>query len=142
MDYNKSAEDIFMNMVRLSKHVAIKNMGDISKGEMAILGYLHFGHDGATAGELSEVSCVVSSRIAAVLNSLEKKGYAERKPDPRDKRRVLVHITDAGRKMTAKRYEEGVEMVEASLCVLGEEDTIALQRIFRKLVEHEGTIKW
>ena len=33
-------------------------------------------------------------------------------------------------------------MVEASLCVLGEEDTIALQRIFRKLVEHEGTIKW
>ena len=77
-----------------------------------------------------------------MLNSLEKKGYAERKPDPQDKRRVLVHITDAGRKMTAKRYEEGVEMGEASLCVLGEEDTIALQRIFRKLVEHEGTIKW
>ena len=33
-------------------------------------------------------------------------------------------------------------MVEASLSVLAEEDTIALQRIFRKLVEHEETIKW
>ena len=30
MDYKKSAENIFMNMLRLSKHVAIKNMGDIT----------------------------------------------------------------------------------------------------------------
>lgn len=136
MDYKKSAEDIFKNMAKLSKHVAIKNMSDISKGEMAILGYLHFGHDGATAGELSDVSCVVSSRIAAVLNALEKKGYAVRKPDPQDKRRVLVHITEAGHKEVIQRYKEGIEAIADSLLTLGEEDTLALQRILKKLVEH------
>lgn len=136
MDYKKSAEDIFKNMAQLSKHVAIKSMSDISKGEMAILGYLHFGHDGATAGELSEVSCVVSSRIAAVLNALEKKGYAVRKPDPQDKRRVLVHITEAGHKEVIQRHKEGIEAIAASLLTLGEADTLALQRILKKLVEH------
>lgn len=141
MDYKKSAEDIFKNMAKLSKHVAIKNMNDISKGEMAILGYLHFEHDGATPGELSEVSCVVSSRIAAVLNALEKKEYAIRRPDPQDKRRVLVHITQAGHAEVIKRYQKGIDEIAASLLILGEEDTLALQRILKKLVKHEEKSK-
>lgn len=141
MDYRKSAEDIFKNMTRLIKHVAIKNISDLSKGEMAILGYLHFEHDGATAGELSEVSCVVSSRIAAVLNALEKKGYAKRKPDPQDKRKVLVHITEAGHEKVVRKYEEGIREIAVFLLTLGEEDTLVLQRILRKLVEHEEILK-
>ncbi|MCM1178894.1 MAG: MarR family transcriptional regulator [Clostridium sp.] len=136
MDYRQSAEDIFKNMARLSKHVTIQHMSDISKGEMAILGYLHFVHDGATAGELSEASCVVSSRIAAVLNALEKKGYARRKPDPRDKRKVLVHITETGHEEVIRRYEEGINEIAVFLLSLGEEDTLALQRILHKIVEH------
>ena len=141
MDYEKSAEDIFKNMARLSRHVVIKNMSDISKGEMAILGYLHFEHDGATAGELSKVSCVVSSRIAAVLNALEKKGYAKREPDPQDKRKVLVHITKAGHEEVVRRYEEGIREIAEFLLTLGEEDTLVLQRILKKLVEHEEILK-
>lgn len=137
MNYRESAENIFMNIGLIRKHVTLKGMSDVSKGEMAILGYLHFAHDGATAGELSEVSCVVSSRIAAVLNSLEKKGYAMRKPDLEDKRRVQVYITEEGRTVVTHKYEEVITAIENSLALLGEEDTFALMRILEKLAEHE-----
>lgn len=137
MNYRESAENIFMNIGLLRKQVILKGVDDISKGEMAILGYLNFAHDGATAGELSEVTCVVSSRIAAVLNSLEKKGYAMRKTDLKDKRKVQVYITEEGRMVVARKYEEVITAVEKSLSLLGEEDTLALMRILEKLTKNE-----
>ena len=137
MDYKVSAEAVFKNIRMLGRHVTMRNMTGVSKGEMAILGYLHFVHDGATAGELSETSCVVSSRIAAVLNALEKKDWAVRKPDPEDKRRVLVYITELGRQTAEIKHKEVIEGIANTLSVIGEEDTQALLRILEKLVMHE-----
>lgn len=140
MDYREKAEELFVNMTQMSKHVTMKGVGDIAKGELSILGYLQYSHNGATAGELSEVTCVVSSRIAAVLNSLEKKGYAERRRDLKDKRKVLVYITEDGREFVQHKYNCVIDAVGKSLSLLGEEDTMALLRIVKKLAEQEEYI--
>lgn len=137
MDYNKCAKEVFGDMRTLGKHVAIKKMQNVSNGEMAILAYLLLEHDGASAGELSSVSCVVSSRIAAVLNSLEKKGFARRESDPSDRRKVLVYITEDGKSAVLQEYNNVIVCVERALRVLGQEDTVALQRILKKLIEKE-----
>ena len=65
-------------------------------GEMAVMRLLHNSRQKMTAGELSSRLDMTTSRIAAVLGSLQKKGLLERESDEKDRRRVLVFLTEAG----------------------------------------------
>ena len=64
-----------------------------SQGEMRLLGCLHAGADGRTAGELSMLLELSTARIAAMLNNLERKGAITRARDEADRRRVVVRLT-------------------------------------------------
>ncbi len=55
-----------------------------------------------TAGALAQESGLSTGAITAVIDRLEKAGYAQRVPDPADRRRVLVELTDKAR---AAAYE-------------------------------------
>jgi DNA-binding MarR family transcriptional regulator len=55
-----------------------------------------------SAGELAAATRLTTGAITAVIDRLERAGYARRVPDPNDRRRVLVEITEAARKATAE----------------------------------------
>lgn len=129
------AEDGFENMCRIHRLTGLKAINDISKGEMAVLGYLVYEHNEATAGELSDTLGMGSSRIAAILNTLTQKGLAKRNPDPEDGRRVLVYVTDKGREEAHRKRDEANAHMAEFLSLLGEEDAKAFLRIIRKAVE-------
>src|SRR4051812_27434130 len=57
---------------------------------------------GLTQQELAEVSHVDRSSMVALLDDLEERGLAERRPDPEDRRKRLVHLTRKGRGMVDK----------------------------------------
>jgi len=67
-----------------------------------------------TAGELAEESGLTPGAITTVLDRLEKGGYANRVPDPADRRRVLVVSTVATREIGA-RIQGEVELATRSL---------------------------
>ena len=72
-------------------------------GEMAVMRLLHNGtKKKMTAGELSSRLSMTTSRVAAVLGSLEKKGLLERENDAVDRRCVLVSLTRAGEALCEK----------------------------------------
>jgi DNA-binding MarR family transcriptional regulator len=50
-----------------------------------------------TAGTLAERSGLTTAAVTAVLDRLERAGYARRVSDPGDRRRVLVEMTDLAR---------------------------------------------
>ena len=70
-----------------------------SQGEMRLLGCLHAGADGRTAGELSMLLELSTARIAAMLNNLERKGAITRARDEADRRRVVVCLAEVYRRM-------------------------------------------
>jgi DNA-binding MarR family transcriptional regulator len=51
-------------------------------------------HGRMTAGRLAELSGLSTGAVTAVVDRLERAGYAQRVPDPRDRRRVLVELTE------------------------------------------------
>jgi DNA-binding MarR family transcriptional regulator len=50
---------------------------------------------GLTAGELAVQSGLTNGAITGVLDRLERAGFAQRVPDPGDRRRVYVQVTAA-----------------------------------------------
>ncbi|MGO9907056.1 MAG: MarR family transcriptional regulator [Solirubrobacteraceae bacterium] len=61
-------------------------------------------HGSMSAGDLAEASRLSTGAITAVIDRLERAGFARRVPDPSDRRRVLVEITP-------KAYEAAFELM-------------------------------
>lgn len=135
MNYEDYAKELFACFHKFHKYTALRNINDSFRGEMAVLTYLSDGHDGATAGELTRIFQIGSSRIAAILNTLEKKNLARRMPDPKDKRKVCVCITDTGRNLTLKKKQEALGYMTDFLSSIGEEDTATFLRIIQKFTD-------
>ena len=103
-------------------------------GEMAVMRLLHNGSKRKmTAGELSSRLSMTTSRIAAVLGSLEKKGLLERENDEVDRRRVLVSLTQAGDELCEKRRQHFMKKIGLLISMLGDdapEFVRLLERVF------------
>jgi DNA-binding MarR family transcriptional regulator len=68
--------------------------------------------EGITVSELAELARVRKQTMAQAVEQLERMGYVERRPNPRDHRSRLVFLTDRGASVkpvthaTAERVEE------------------------------------
>jgi DNA-binding MarR family transcriptional regulator len=73
----------------------------LNRTDLRCLGIL-YRRGRVTAGELAEESGLTPGAITTVLDRLERGGYANRVPDPTDRRRVLVVSTVATREIGAR----------------------------------------
>jgi DNA-binding MarR family transcriptional regulator len=57
-----------------------------------------------TAGEIATQTGLSSGAVTAMLDRLTRDGFVQRLPDPSDRRRVLVQLTDKARQLAADIY--------------------------------------
>jgi DNA-binding MarR family transcriptional regulator len=57
-----------------------------------------------TPGEIAVQTGLTSGAVTAMLDRLERVGLVQRRPDPSDRRRVLVRLTDKSRQFTSEIY--------------------------------------
>ena len=60
-------------------------------------------YPGVSAGELSEILHLHPSTLTGVLRRLVDRGLLERRPDPADARRALLHLSTKGRALDTLR---------------------------------------
>ncbi|HTT94433.1 MAG TPA: MarR family transcriptional regulator [Solirubrobacterales bacterium] len=69
-----------------------------------------------SAGELAERAGLTSGALTAVIDRLEDKGYVRRMPDPQDRRRVLLEVTERMQKRAWELWgplaERGIPQLE------------------------------
>lgn len=58
----------------------------------------------ATAGEIAVQTGLTSGAVTAMLDRLQRVDLVQRMPDPSDRRRVLVQMTDKARRLAAEIY--------------------------------------
>jgi DNA-binding MarR family transcriptional regulator len=68
-----------------------------------------------TAGRLAEASGLTTGAITAVLDRLERGGYARRVRDKSDRRRVLVELTEKTRRLGAEMFADLARTVAVEL---------------------------
>jgi len=89
-------------------------VGDLTLSERSVLARLE--RDGAESpGTLAELERVRPQAMATTLASLEERRLVSRRPDPADRRRAVMTVTDAGRKVLADRRSESVQNLAAVL---------------------------
>ncbi|MGN6188580.1 MAG: MarR family winged helix-turn-helix transcriptional regulator [Conexibacter sp.] len=95
-------------------------------------------HDGAPQQALGEALCIDANNLVLLLNELEGAGYVERRRDPLDRRRHLVHITAKGRRALdrAERAQERVE--DEVLATLSAEERETLRELLARALSDAG----
>ena len=135
MNYSQLAAETIEYTAFLSREtLKLLPRGAIS-GEMGILLFLIKNTDGMGAGQISRCMNVSTGRVASVLKNLEKKKLIVRKKDGIDKRKIMVVITDEGKKQALEHYDKILNSVENILRLIGEEDAIEAARLLKKIAE-------
>lgn len=149
MDYTALAREYMAILYKMRKRKSPKRINDSLHGEQFVLTYISKHGGSVIPSEISNEMGISTARIAAALGSLESKGLITRRIDERDRRRILVELTQAGQ--TQQRTHEKMIMgvLVRMLEDLGEEDSVEFLRILQKLSErmpeeffgHETAIK-
>jgi DNA-binding MarR family transcriptional regulator len=84
---------------------AVYEPADLARGAFRILVMAYLEPDGVDPSTIAERSSTAPASVSGVLNTLQKRGLVERVTDTNDRRRVRVHLTDAGR----RAVEEGTQ---------------------------------
>lgn len=137
MDYRRCAEELIDYTLKSEERLysIVKNIRNLIHGENGALAYLLEKGECVSAKELSEQLKVNTSRVAAILNALEKKGYVVRRPDPSDHRKVCVTITDSGREHILLIRKMLLDKCSSSLSRLGEEEASMYLQIMKHICE-------
>lgn len=91
-----------------------------------------------SAGKLATEAGLTTGAITAVLDRLEDKGLVRRVPDPDDRRRILVEVTDRQREAAARLYLPLKAMADPWFEDLSEDDIrllISFNRVSREVNE-------
>jgi DNA-binding MarR family transcriptional regulator len=143
-------EGVVDRMQTISKHVGrafektLAGHG-LSHGEYKLLLRLATRSDGRrmSAGELSRALMLSSGAMTNRLDRLEAAGLVRRVPDPRDRRGVLVELTEQGEKQIDEAVTEQAAREIAVLGALSPKELTQLNGLLRKVLtsleaaEHE-----
>ncbi len=82
--------------------------------------------------DLAELLACTRATVTGIVDTMERKGLVERRPNPDDRRSLLVKLTDKGK--TLVQSTPGLEKTFGSCCdVLSPVETYELSRLLKKL---------
>lgn len=138
MDYDLLAKEFMETMHHMRKRKGQKELNDSMQGESFVLFYISHHKDNVTPSDISNAMGITSARIAATLNSLESKGFIERRIDTQDRRRILIDLTKTGKEHVQKHYDMVMTITKNMLKYLGEDDSKEFIRIMKRLADRGG----
>lgn len=135
MEYEVLAREFMECMHMIKKAGPQKPIEESMRGEAFVIQFLSHHGDSVLPSEISNIMGISTARIAATLNSLEKKGWITRRIDTDDRRRILVDLTSEGKAHAEQHHRHMMENTIKLLSMLGEEDAREYVRLSRKLAE-------
>lgn len=91
-------------------------------------------YDGLSQQDVSRMLGIDPNVLVGVIDDLEARGFAERRRNPEDRRRHLVHVTDAGRDAVATSRRLLGDAEDAFFAVLTDAEKAVLRTASDKLL--------
>ncbi|GAA4018351.1 MarR family transcriptional regulator [Allokutzneria multivorans] len=90
-------------------------------------------NEGASQQELGERMGVVPSRMVSFVDDLEKRGFVERRRNPKDRRAYALHLTGKGTAMLRQAMLISVEHDEEVCAPLSQDERDVLAQLLSRL---------
>lgn len=113
-------------------HIRVRELG-LRVPEWRVLACL-YDQDGLMITQLAKYSLLEQSRMTRIVDQMEKRGLVVRKSDKGDGRRVRVHLTDAGQKLSSEVVEEAREHERTLLSALNQPDADRIKPSLERLL--------
>lgn len=130
--------DIKSNLKSICKTAKWRSLFDLLedgyKGMYVILRIVHDSLGDVVAGDLAKEMNVSTARIAYALNTLEGKGYIERKSEKSDGRKVVIKMTADGEKALEQREERISDMILSTKSNLTDQEFATFFALLNKLL--------
>ena len=134
MDYENLTKELFVQLEKFHQMKPTVELNSFHQGEIMVLNYLYeHSETEELPTNISNCLCLSTARVAATLNSLEKKGYISRIMSTNDRRKIIVGITDTGKDFIYEKREKLNEIFKEMVKSLGQEDAEHFIRILGKL---------
>ena len=114
--------------MRLTEH-------SVSYGHWSFLRIL-WESEGLTQRQLSEQAGVMEPTTFSALNAMERLGYIMRRPAPRSRKEVHVHLTPKGRALKSKLVPLAQQVNAVAVRKIDPQDVAATRRMLRALIEN------
>lgn len=92
--------------------------------------------DGMTMGELTRIVLYKQPTLSKIIDRMEGEGLIERRASADDRRKVRVHITEAGRALVAELQAEAKRHEADVLTGYGPEEKALLKKVLRQVISH------
>ncbi|MEE4014724.1 MarR family transcriptional regulator [Roseibium sp. FZY0029] len=113
-------------------HIRVRELG-LRVPEWRVLACL-YDQDGLMITQLARYSLMEQSRMTRIVDQMEKRGLVVRKNDEGDGRRVRVHLTDTGQKLSSDVVEEAMEHERTLLSALNQADADRIKPSLERLL--------
>ena len=143
-DLDPSACDAYLHLLRTADEVyrvreANQAAHGLSQGRFTVLMLLYDKaanrpKPGAPA-DLAECAGVTRATMTGLIDTLERDGLVKREPDPEDRRRMSVHLTDKGLSTLQAVLPGHFQWMAALMAPLDETERKQLVRLLSKLSE-------
>lgn len=132
MDYQAMAGRLLVSYYAVTSQPPLKRMDGMKKGEGFVLAYVNHKQL-AQPSELAAAVGTSTAHMTKILNSMEQKQWIRRTLDTRDRRRILVSLTQEGQAQAQENEAHARGCMSRMLEELGPEDAAALLRIMERL---------
>src|SRR5262245_8691597 len=114
---------------RLESRLLALGLTENQFGVLEVL--LHLGP--LSPGELKGKLFTTGGNITMILGNLEKRGLVVREPDPADRRRLIVRLTPAGKRLIERLLPGHLAAIMEEMSILGPAEQETLGRLCRRL---------
>ena len=109
-----------------------KEAGGLSNAQVRAL-FVLGAHEESTAGEIAERARLSPGAVSGMLDELEEAGIVSRVRCADDRRRVLVNLTDTGRKVLGERKRRWTKRWEDAMEGVDDRDIEAAAEVMRRI---------
>jgi MarR family transcriptional regulator, transcriptional regulator for hemolysin len=100
-----------------------------------VLVHLHLHPEDSEPASVATANHVPRQTVTFILDTLEKKGLAVRRPHPNDRRRKLVRLTPKGKQLADRMFREMVSFESAALEQIEDVDIHRLQSFLTRYAD-------
>jgi MarR family transcriptional regulator, organic hydroperoxide resistance regulator len=112
------------------------------KVSLAGLGVLRvlLAADGLKSSEVADRGWSAPGTVTAVVNTLVRDGFVERRPDETDRRVVRLYITEQGRAVVTYYVSQAAPKWRKALDFVDKDDEVIVRKFFVQMISHLGQL--